>query len=180
MLMTLLRAGLGAMIEKALEIDIKIEADGWVELFPQLTDLINLAASAAMAACDVDCGDSELSMLMTDDVTMAELNREWRGGQGATNVLSFPGDLDGPGTLLIGDVALALETIVAEASDADISVADHLIHLVVHGVLHLLGYDHKTKTQAEEMEALEIGILQSLGISDPYIFNRAEPFETAT
>ena len=168
------------MIEKALEIDIKIEADAWVDVLPQLVDLVDLSAATAVAACDFECGNSELSFLITNDAEMAELNWEWRGAQGATNVLSFPGDLDGPGSFLLGDVVLALETIVTEATEADIPVADHLTHLVVHGVLHLLGYDHKTNAEAEKMEALEIEILQSLGIPDPYITNRSKPFEAAS
>ena len=180
MLMTLLRAGPGPMIEKALEIDIKIEADAWVDELPQLVRLVDLSAAAAVAACDLECGNTELSILMTDDAEMAELNREWRGGNGATNVLSFPGDLGGPGSFLLGDVVLAFETIVAEATEADISLADHLTHLVVHGVLHLLGYDHKTDAEADKMEALEREILQSLGIPDPYIANRTESYEAAS
>ena len=177
--MMLLRAGPGAMIEKAIDIDIKIEADGWVKLLPELCDLVNLSAAAAVAACDFEHNGIELSVLMTDDVTMAALNREWRGELGATNVLSFPGDLEGPGRFLLGDVVLALETIVTEAEIAEISVADHLIHLVVHGVLHLLGYDHKTDAEADSMEALEREILKSCGIPDPYIACREEPSEAA-
>ncbi len=168
------------MLEKALEIDIKIETDAWVDVLPQLVDLVDSSAAATVAACNFECGDSELSILMTDDAEMAELNREWRGGHGATNVLSFPGDLDGPGSFLLGDVALALETIVTEATEAEISVADHLTHLLVHGVLHLLGYDHKTDAEAEKMEALEIEILRSLGIPDPYIANRSDSFKDAS
>ena len=116
---------------------------------------------------------------MTDDADDGGLNREWRGGNGATNVLSFPGDHGGPGRFLLGDVVLAFETIVTEAAIADISLADHLIHLVVHGVLHLLGYDHKTDAEADKMEALEREILKSCGIPDPYIVNRTEPYEAA-
>lgn len=168
------------MIEKALEIDIKIEADAWVEELPQLVGLVDLSAAAAVAACDFECGNAELSILMTDDAEMAELNRAWRGGHGATNVLSFPGDLGGPGRFLLGDVVLALETIVAEATEANISLADHLTHLMVHGVLHLLGYDHKTDAEADKMEALEREILQSLDIPDPYIANRTEPHEAGS
>ena len=168
------------MREKALEIDIKIEVDAWVDVLPQLVDLVDLSAAATVAACDFKCGNSELSILMTNDAEMAELNREWRGGRGATNVLSFPGDLDGPGSFLLGDVALALETIVTEAKEAEISVANHLTHLLVHGVLHLLGYDHKTDAEAEKMEALEIKILRSLGVPDPYIANRSDSFKAAS
>ena len=78
MLMTLLRAGPGPMIEKALEIDIKIEADAWVDELPQLVRLVDLSAAAAVAACDLECGNTELSILMTDDAEMSKLNREWR------------------------------------------------------------------------------------------------------
>ena len=104
---------------------------------------------------------------------MRALNRIWRGKDTSTNVLSFPagepvGTTHGE-SLPLGDVVLAAETVLAEADDKGISVADHVAHLVVHGTLHLLGYDHETGgAEAERMEALERRILKRLGIADPY------------
>ena len=107
-------------------------------------------------------------MLLADDRRLGELNEYWRGKAGPTNVLSFPGDADGPGPVMLGDIALAQETLMAEAAVAGISVYAHFNHLVVHGVLHLLGFDHETDREADEMERLETKILGELGIADPY------------
>ena len=165
------------MTDPVLKIDIKIEASGWTDLVPQLEQTISAPAEAAVAACLYDRRDTELSVLMTSDERMAALNQEWRGKDGATNVLSFPGDLHGPGPLVLGDIALALETVRVEADKSGIPVADHLVHLVVHGVLHLLGHDHETESEAQRMETLETEVLRSLGIPDPHGANREELFE---
>ena len=112
----------------------------------------------------------ELSLLLTDDAGMRELNRAWRGLDKPTNVLSFPGS--GPsspeGFRHLGDIALAFETVAREAAEERKSLADHVAHLIVHGTLHLLGHDHEADEEAEAMEALEIAALARLGIADPY------------
>jgi probable rRNA maturation factor len=115
----------------------------------------------------------ELSVVLTDDAEQRLLNGNWRGIDQATNVLAFPAW--DPGTpapsgapLLLGDVVLAYETVAREARDQRKSVADHFRHLVVHGVLHLLGYDHATGPEAALMETLETLILAGLGVADPY------------
>jgi probable rRNA maturation factor len=113
----------------------------------------------------------ELSILFTDDAAIRELNREWRGKDRATNVLSFPAGPLAPGAApgpLLGDLALSAETIAAEARAMGIEFEAHLAHLLVHGFLHLLGYDHLEEAEAEEMEGLETRILATLGLSDPY------------
>ncbi len=113
----------------------------------------------------------ELSLVFTDDASIREINAEWRSQDKATNVLSFPafplepGGKPGP---MLGDIIVARETVEREAVDLDKSFDDHLTHLMVHGFLHLFGYDHMNNSDAERMEALETRILASLGLSDPY------------
>ena len=114
-------------------------------------------------------GVSELSVVLTDDAEQQELNRQWRGIDRPTNVLSFPQiEPFAPLSGLLGDVILARETLEREAADLGLSFNDHFTHLVVHGFLHILGYDHLDDEEALEMEGLETEILASLGIADPY------------
>ncbi len=140
-----------------------------------------LAGSAASAAAQVvpELANSRLSisLLFADDAEVQLLNAEWRGKNKPTNVLSFPMlareellDLGGKGVpVLLGDLALALETCAREAGEKGISLADHTAHLIVHGLLHLAGYDHETGPEdAAAMEALEIKALALMGIADPY------------
>ena len=121
----------------------------------------------------------EISGVLAGNKTVHELNRDYRGFDKPTNVLSFaltdgetgaqiPGAAGAPGIVMLGDVILAFETVENEARSQEKSFESHASHLVVHGVLHLLGYDHEEDDQAEEMEALEKRILAVLGIDDPY------------
>ena len=144
-------------------------------------DWVALAQSAASAIAQVtpELANPRLSasLLFADDVEVHTLNREWRGKDKPTNVLSFPmlerHDLlalapDGPPEML-GDIALALETCEREAADKGISLEHHTTHLLIHGLLHLAGYDHETSPEdAREMEDLEIKALALLAIADPY------------
>lgn len=114
-------------------------------------------------------GAAELSILLTDDEQQHELNKEWRGKDSSTNVLSFPQiEPFGPVVGLLGDITLARETLEREAAELGKSFEDHYTHLVVHGFLHILGYDHLTDAEAAEMEGLETRILAALGVDDPY------------
>lgn len=118
-------------------------------------------------------GHAELTIVLTDDAEVRRLNREYRGIDKPTNVLSFGDSQNWRGhasgaPMLLGDVVLAYETIAAEASAQGKSLAEHTNHLVVHGVLHLLGHDHQTPRDAQVMEAIESDILRGLGIADPY------------
>jgi probable rRNA maturation factor len=114
-------------------------------------------------------GAAELSILLTDDAEQRELNSQWRQKDSSTNVLSFPQiEPFGPVVGLLGDISLARETLEREAAEQNVSFDHHFTHLVVHGFLHILGYDHLYDREALEMEGLETRILAGLGIADPY------------
>jgi probable rRNA maturation factor len=130
----------------------------------------DILCRALAAAAEAEKVEGLVSVLLGDDVTIAGMNKEFRGKEGSTNVLSFPPaqpDPPGPGAFL-GDIALAAETIVEEAQFQGKAFDAHAAHLVVHGFLHLLGYDHQNETDANRMEARERAILRSVGIDDPY------------
>jgi len=113
--------------------------------------------------------DVSLTILLTSDAEVQALNKQYRGKDKPTNVLSFPdGDRGEDGALQLGDIALAYETVMREAEAQEKTFAAHLAHLVIHGVLHLLGYDHEEEDEAEAMEALEIALLATMGIANPY------------
>ncbi|MCB1536095.1 MAG: rRNA maturation RNase YbeY [Rhodoblastus sp.] len=115
-----------------------------------------------------ELADSEVSVLLCDDAEIRRLNAQWRGKDTATNVLSFPAAPHHATQLHRGDIAVAHETVQREATEEGKSFVDHLTHLTIHGYLHLLGFDHESDEDAEEMEGLEREILASLGIADPY------------
>jgi probable rRNA maturation factor len=112
----------------------------------------------------------EVSLCLADDAALRALNSRWRGVDKPTNVLSFPSAPPGDpcDILTLGDIALAYETLAREAEDLGVPLADHYRHLLAHGFLHLIGYDHETDAEAERMEALETRILARLGAADPY------------
>jgi probable rRNA maturation factor len=125
------------------------------------------------ASCDAVLGADDprtISLLFTDDADMQHLNKTWRGKDKPTNVLSFPAvsNVANSDVRPLGDIVLAYETVVREATEADKPVAHHVQHLLVHGVLHLLGYDHEDDLQAQAMEDRERDTLRQLGIPDPY------------
>lgn len=125
---------------------------------------------AALAGADPEVtGPAEVTVVLTNDAEQRELNRQWRGKDASTNVLSFPQiEPFDPVFGLIGDITVALETVRREADELEKSLEDHFTHLIVHGFLHILGYDHIQEQDALEMEALETQILAGLGIADPY------------
>ncbi|MEP4052776.1 MAG: rRNA maturation RNase YbeY [Litorimonas sp.] len=142
-------------------IDIAVQAEGW----PDCADLAAkaVAAVAAVAAELDEPRTGELSLVLSDDEQVTILNRDYRGKDKPTNVLSFP--QSGP---LLGDIILARETVAREAQDKGASFAAHLTHLIMHGWLHLQGFDHQTDETASEMESIEIAALATLGIDNPY------------
>ena len=149
--------------------DIVRESRQWRDR--RLDGIIQRAAAAALRAAGVAIpGIAEISILLTNDTGIRALNRAWRGIDKPTNVLSFPTPPGVPEAARrhLGDVALAYETLAREAADEGKAFADHLSHLVVHGVLHLVGFDHAAADDAATMEAREVGALARLGIADPY------------
>ncbi len=177
-------------------IDAVIEAGDWSALLGGISDeqidgladktvrhaLATDAAFAAFLGPAVPEGRLTLALLFTDNAAVRKLNRDWRDQDKPTNVLSFPGDwleleeediaalADGADVppAHIGDIALALETIRDEAAEQGKDPRAHLLHLILHGTLHLLGHDHESDAEAEAMEALETRLLADLGIADPY------------
>jgi probable rRNA maturation factor len=151
----------------ALTIDIARNTEGWPDnLDARADEAVRAALKASKARLT---GPAELSIVLTGDAEQRVLNRDWRGIDKSTNVLSFPQiEPFGPVSGLIGDIILARETLAREADEQGVSFEDHFTHLVVHGFLHLLGYDHIKDDEALVMEGLETQILASLGVADPY------------
>ncbi|MER8919172.1 rRNA maturation RNase YbeY [Mesorhizobium sp. M0802] len=151
------------------EIDMSVEAGDWPDE-AALTRLVDRAVSAAFAETAA-AGPSELSIVFSNDAHIRTLNAGWRGKDKATNVLSFPAfpfPRGGKLPPMLGDIVLAAETVAREAALEDKPFENHITHLVIHGLLHLLGYDHETDAEAEEMEAIERSALARLAIPDPY------------
>jgi len=151
----------GRAVAASLEVDILANSSLW-------RGHEELLSKALAAAAQAEGKSGTVSLLLGDDASIAELNQQFRGKAGPTNVLSFP---PAPGTSepgFLGDIALAAETIVEQAQFQGKRFENHAAHLVVHGFLHLIGYDHEKSADAEAMEARERTILASLGIEDPY------------
>ena len=154
-------------------IEVEIEDGAWTSALPDAAAIAERAGQAGLDELAPAEGDEApgVAVLLTSDDALAELNQRFRGKAGPTNVLSFPAAANLENHL--GDVALAQGVCAREAAEQGKSLEQHLSHLVVHGVLHLLGYDHETDGEAEAMEALERSILESLGVPDPYASERA-------
>lgn len=146
----------------------------WKIIMPDINALLRRVCRRAFANVVLECDEKcELAVVLANDATVQDLNHTYRGKNKPTNVLSFPADND-PGLALeggmrmLGDVVLSLDTIEKEAVEQEKTFLHHLTHLVVHGFLHVLGYDHEREKDARLMEALEVHILHGLGISNPY------------
>jgi len=157
------------------DIVISIVCDDWKDGLADADALCRKAALAAFRATAEEGSGAEIGIVLTDDERMRGLNRDYRGQDKPTNVLSFAAD-DDSGSLdvagaprLLGDVVVAYGVADAEARNEGKTLADHLSHLIVHGVLHLLGHDHMDADDAKRMEELEVSVLAGLGIDDPYL-----------
>jgi probable rRNA maturation factor len=150
-----------------MDIDVEVEADAWLAALPDCERICREAAEAALSAeMETAAADSSVAILLTDDAEVRQLNRDHRRQDKPTNVLSFPAAETAIGHL--GDLALAYETCAREANEQGKPLGHHLAHLVVHGVLHLTGWDHEADAEAEAMERLERTVLARLGVPDPY------------
>jgi probable rRNA maturation factor len=151
-----------------LGVDVVRHEEAWADAGLSDAALTEAARAAFKAAPPAKPGSYEVTLVLAGDGEMRRLNRTWRGKDASTNVLSFPadGDISEPGFL--GDIILAYETVEREAREQGKRLEDHAAHLVVHGLLHLLGFDHADDKQAERMESLERAALATLGIADPY------------
>ncbi len=157
-------------------LDVIIDSPLWNSVpgvKPALRRAIKAAATPALEHLQPSSG-TELAIVLTDDAAIQALNRQWRGRNQPTNVLSFPSPGPQPpagGPRLLGDVVIAYETTAREAQARGLPLDHHLAHLAVHGFLHLLGYDHASDKEAESMERLEREILARLDVNDPYAFH---------
>lgn len=141
------------------EINVLIHAPAWEE---QPADYNTLMQQVLEAMAQPQPG--AISLVLTDDAEIQQFNRDYRGKDRPTNVLAFPSDAPDE----LGDILLAYRYICKEASAQGKAFTDHMTHLLVHGILHLHGYDHETDAEADEMETLEVSLLRKLGIANPY------------
>lgn len=146
--------------------DLIVEDDSWAAL-GDIEALCRRAFDAASAAAPV--GEGNLALMLAGDDALCDLNRTFRGKDKPTDVLSFPSlPMDRP---FLGDIAVAYGISASDAELQGKTLSDHLVHLLIHGYLHLLGFDHETDKDAADMEALEIKALASLDIANPYLTN---------
>lgn len=155
------------------EIDILVEDLRWTESVDLIDALAARAIHATLAYLKAQALDrvnfSEVSLALVSDEKIQNLNAQFRQMDKPTNVLAFPGtEIDGFMPLL-GDVVLAYETVIGESNERSLKLDDHIVHLIVHGFLHLHGYDHEDEVEAEAMESIEIKTLEGLGIANPYV-----------
>jgi probable rRNA maturation factor len=159
-----------------LHIDVTVDCSHWDVALPDAVKQAKDACEAAFrnAGAYIGCQAAEVSVVLANDVLVKSLNCEYRNSDEPTNVLSFPTAIketphvDIP--ILLGDIIVAYETIVNEANIEGKSLRDHFYHLIVHGMLHLLGFDHQVSADADIMEAIEVDVLQKINIENPYEF----------
>ena len=158
---------------RGVDIGIDIEAPGWADDLADPEGIVRTAAEAVLvSSAAAGAGASTLSILLADDETLRGLNSQFRGLDKPTNVLAFEGDdpdeIPSATNRHLGDIAVAYETVAREAQEQDKTLKEHLSHMIVHGVLHLFGYDHQTDADRQQMESIERTVLARLGVPDPY------------
>lgn len=167
-----------------MNVELVVEERAWLDYLPDLQSIASIAASSALTNSIQQVPGASMALLACDDARIAQLNAEFRDNQSPTNVLSWPAFDLAPtaaggvpsrppvsahdNVLHLGDVAIALQTCLHESSTADRPLKNHCLHLILHGTLHLLGYDHQTEPDADVMEGIERKALAGLGIPDPY------------
>lgn len=165
-------------------VDLVIDEPGWERALPEIRDVATIAAELALGAADLPPDGFTISLLACDDARIAALNAGFRGRDAPTNVLSWPAFSLGAaepgarparppaasvgGRTPLGDVAIALGTVTREAESAGLPLKSHALHLILHGCLHLLGYDHERPEDADLMEGVETRALAGIGLPDPY------------
>ena len=163
--------GAGDKAPDAVILEIEVDETAWKEV-PDPETLLRSAVQATEAALGRDLSATVLTISLATDDEVARLNKQWRNKTGPTNVLSFPAAPDMPlppgEPRQLGDIILAAGVVKCEAEQQGKSLEDHLVHLAVHGILHLMDYDHISEAEATRMENLEVDILNVLGIADPY------------
>ena len=157
---------------RSLSLDIVTEAGDWDSLGDNHVLLAPLTAAISAHPLLREHFPAQACIALSDDATVRRLNKQFRNQDKPTNVLSFPAHAEhgapDEDSRSLGDIIVAFETVASEATEQHLRVADHLTHLVLHGVLHLIGYDHEAQAEAEAMEALEIELLAAIGIANPY------------
>lgn len=146
-------------------VDIQVQSPLW-DAQPLAMQTVRDAIAATVATLAAPGG--EVSIVLTDDAAVQKLNRDWRGVDKPTNVLSFPAAKSG-GAAFLGDIVIAYETLARECADENRVFLHHLAHLTVHGFLHLIGYDHQNDSDADAMEGLESKIMLLMKMPDPYL-----------
>ena len=154
------------------DVNIIIDYKNWHYIEPELASNVKLAVIKTISVIEID-EDIELSIRLTSDLEMKELNHKYRGKPSPTNVLAFSQEKDSDllfkyNRIYIGDIAIGYESVHKESCDQKKTLSAHLIHLIIHGLLHLIGYSHKNKIDSKVMEGIEIKVLGILGYKNPY------------
>ena len=158
-------------------VEINCDSELWNNFIVEAEDILKEATHRVFESVDVShrVKNVEISVLLTDNESMQILNNDYRGKDKPTNVLSFPSEIfsshdlsNANEDIALGDLAFAYETIEFEAQEQEKDFKGHFTHLAVHGILHLLGYNHIETDEAEEMEAIEISVLKDMGVDNPY------------